>query len=382
MKPVPQLEDLLPLEGKRVLLRADFNVPLRATESGGREIVDDLRIRAALPTIEWLHANGATVTACSHLGRPKGEPKPEFSMEPVRARLAELAPDVELLENLRFSPGETANDEAFVAQLIDGQDAYVNDAFGASHRAHASIVGPPAHLPSAAGRLLAKEVEVLGGMRDNARGPFLAILGGAKVSDKLGVIEALLPIVDHLIIGGGMCFTFLAAQGHPIGDSLFEEDMVATCARLLELAPDKLHLPVDVTALGPGGKIGDPEAGGEVRQLHTTIPNGWMGLDIGPGTSAEFTDLIHQARTIFWNGPMGVFEDPRFAAGTRTVAEAVAEASAFTVVGGGDSAAAVAQFGLARDIDHISTGGGASLELLESGDLPGLAALRGKGGMA
>ncbi|MDZ7673550.1 MAG: phosphoglycerate kinase [Acidimicrobiales bacterium] len=376
MKPVPQLEDLLPVDGKRVLVRADFNVPLRETADGGREITDDLRIRSALPTVAWLQEQGATVTLCSHLGRPTGAPDPRYSMDPVRDVLAQLAPGVELLENLRFDPGETGNDPAFVQQLIEGQDAYVNDAFGASHRAHASIVGPPEHLPSAAGRLLAKEVEVLGGMRDDARPPFLAILGGAKVSDKLGVIDALLPRVDHLIIGGGMCFTFLAAQGNHIGDSLFEPEMVDTCRRLLETAPDKIHLPLDVTALGPGGTIGDPDAGGEVRQLHTTIPDGWMGLDIGPGSSAEFTDLIHEARTVFWNGPMGVFEDPRFAAGTRTVAEAVAEARAFTVVGGGDSAAAVAEFGLARDIDHISTGGGASLELLEQGDLPGLQALR------
>ena len=376
--PVPQLEDLLPLDGKRVLVRADFNVPLRDEPDGTREIVDDLRIRAALPTIQWLQQQGATVTACSHLGRPKGAPDPKYSMEPVRQRLAELAPGVELLENLRFDPGETANDDAFVQKLIAGQDAYVNDAFGASHRAHASIVGPPKHLPSAAGRLLAKEVEVLGGIRDDARRPFLAILGGAKVSDKLGVIEALLPQVDGLIIGGGMCFTFLAAQGNPIGASLFEADMVDTCRALLEQADGKIHLPSDVTALGPGGEIGKPDAGGEVRQLHTSIPDGWMGLDIGPGTAAEFGDLIAEAHTIFWNGPMGVFEDPRFEAGTKTVAHAVAEARAFTVVGGGDSAAAVEQFGLARDIDHISTGGGASLELLEQGDLPGLQALRGQ----
>lgn len=378
MEPVPQLEDLLPLDGKRVLVRADFNVPLRDEPDGTREIVDDLRIRAALPTIQWLQQQGATVTACSHLGRPKGAPDPKYSMEPVRQRLAELAPGVELLENLRFDPGETANDDAFVQKLIAGQDAYVNDAFGASHRAHASIVGPPKHLPSAAGRLLAKEVEILGGIRDDARRPFLAILGGAKVSDKLGVIEALLPQVDGLIIGGGMCFTFLAAQGNPIGASLFEPDMVDTCRALLEQADGKIHLPSDVTALGPGGEIGKPDAGGEVRQLHTSIPDGWMGLDIGPGTAAEFGDLIAEAHTIFWNGPMGVFEDPRFEAGTKTVAHAVAEARAFTVVGGGDSAAAVEQFGLARDIDHISTGGGASLELLEQGDLPGLEALRGR----
>ncbi len=299
-------------------------------------------------------------------------------MDPVRARLDELVDGVTLLENLRFDPGETADDPAFVAKLIDGQDAYVNDAFGASHRAHASIVGPPRHLPSAAGRLLAKEVEVLGGLRDGARSPFLAILGGSKVSDKIGVIEALLPHVDGLIVGGGMCFTFLAAQGHHIGASLFEADMVDTCRRLLDADGDKIHLPSDVTAMGPDGTIGDPDAGGEVRQLHTTIPDGWMGLDIGPGTSAAFSDLIAEAKTVFWNGPMGVFEDPRFAAGTRTIAQAVADCRGFTVVGGGDSAAAVAEFGLARDIDHISTGGGASLELLEQGDLPGLAALRGE----
>ena len=375
MSSVPVLEDLLPLDGKRVLLRADFNVPLRTRADGSREIADDLRIRAALPTIEWLQDHGATVTACSHLGRPEGAPDPQFSMDPVREQLGELAPGVELLENLRFDPGETGNDPAFVEELIAGQDAYVNDAFGASHRAHASIVGPPKHLPSAAGRLLAREVEILGGMRESARKPFLAILGGAKVSDKLGVIEALLPIVDGILIGGGMCFTFLAAQGHPIGDSLFEEDMVDTCRELLGSGAP-IHLPSDVTALGPGGEIGKPEAGGEVRQLHTTIPDAWMGLDIGPGTAAEFGDLIAEARTVFWNGPMGVFEDPRFAAGTRTVAEAVAESRAFSVVGGGDSAAAVAELGLGRDIDHISTGGGASLELLERGDLPGLAALR------
>ena len=376
MKPVPQLEDLLPLDGKRVLLRADFNVPLRKGDDGTKDIVDDLRIRAALPTITWLEEHGATVTACSHLGRPKGTADPEYSMDPVREKLAELAPGVRLLENLRFDPGETGNDPAFVQQLVEGQDAYVNDAFGASHRAHASIVGPPQHLPSAAGRLLAKEVKILGGLRDDARKPFLAILGGAKVSDKLGVIEALLPVVDGIIIGGGMCFTFLAAQGNHIGDSLFEPDMVDTCKQLLDSGA-AIHLPVDVTALGPDGEIGDPDAGGEVRQLHTTIPDGWRGLDIGPGSAAEFGDLIAEARTIFWNGPMGVFEDPRFAAGTRTVAEAVAESRAFTVVGGGDSAAAVAEFGLQRDIDHISTGGGASLELLEQGDLPGLEALRG-----
>jgi phosphoglycerate kinase len=368
---VPLLEDLGSLDGRRVLLRADFNVPL-----DGGEITDDLRIRAALPTIHWLQEQGAVVTACTHLGRPKGTPDPAYSVAPVRARLAELAPGVELLENLRFDPGETANDPAFVQRLIEGQDAYVNDAFGASHRAHASIVGPPQHLPSAAGRLLAREVEVLLPLRTEPRRPFVVVLGGSKVSDKLGVIEALLEVADRLIIGGGMCFTFLAAQGHRVGSSLLEEDQVDTCRRLLDSAAP-ITLPHDVTALGPGGKIGDPSAGGEVRQLGVEIPDGWMGLDIGPGSAAEFTDLVESARTVFWNGPMGVFEDPRFAAGTRTVADAMAASRAFTVVGGGDSAAALAAFGLQDEVDHVSTGGGASLELLEQGDLPGLEALRG-----
>jgi phosphoglycerate kinase len=368
---VPQLEDLGDVAGKRVLVRCDFNVPIR-----DGVIADDLRIRAALPTLSWLQERGATVTACSHLGRPKGAPDPQYSMEPVRARLAELAPGVELLENLRFSPGETANDPAFVAELVAGQDLYVNDAFGASHRAHASIVGPPLTLPSAAGRLLEKEVEVLLGCRNEPRRPFISILGGSKVSDKLGVINALLEVVDGLVIGGGMCFTFLAAQGHQVGASLLEADQIDTCRGLLDSGAT-IHLPSDVTALGPGGKIGDPAAGGEVRQFGRDLPDGWMGLDIGPGTAAEFSDVIGEARQVLWNGPMGVFEDPRFEAGTRTVAEAVADCRGFTVVGGGDSAAAVAQFGLADRIDHISTGGGASLELIEQGDLPGLSALRG-----
>ena len=296
-------------------------------------------------------------------------------MAPVRERLAELAPGCDLLENLRFNAGETKNDPAFVQELIEGQDLYVNDAFGASHRAHASIVGPPQFLPSAAGRLLQREVEVLLPMRNDPARPFVCILGGAKVSDKLGVIEALSKVADALIIGGGMAFTFLKAQGHSVGSSLLEEDQVDTCKALLASGID-IHIPSDITALGPGGKIGDPSAGGEVRQVGADVPDGWMGLDIGPGSAAEFGDVIAEARTIFWNGPMGVFEDPRFAAGTQAIATAVAEARGFTVVGGGDSAAAVAQFDLADQIDHISTGGGASLELLEQGDLPGLEALR------
>ena len=368
---VPALEDLGDVEGKSVLLRADFNVPI----SDG-VITDDLRIRAALPTMRWLLGAGASVTACSHLGRPKGAPDGAFSLEPVRVRLAELVPEVALLDNLRFDPGETGNDPGFVARLIEGHDAYVNDAFGASHRAHASIVGPPMHLPSAAGRLLQREVEVLSGLRNNPRRPFVAVMGGSKVSDKLAVIEALLESVDSLVVGGGMCFTFLKAQGHSVGSSLCEDDMVDTCSRLLD-GPKTIHLPYDITALGPGGKLFDPDVPGDVRQMGVNLPDGWMGVDIGPGSAAQFGDVIHEAGTVLWNGPMGVFEDPRFGGGTGAVAHAMAETRAFTIVGGGDSAAAAKLFGVDKEMDHVSTGGGASLELIEKGDLPGLEALRG-----
>jgi phosphoglycerate kinase len=358
---LPLLEDLPPVDGRRVLVRTDFNVPL-----ADGQITDDFRIRAALPTINWLQERGATVVCASHLGRPKGQPNPKYSMEPVRARLAELAPGAGLLENLRFDPGEEGDDPAFVERLVEGVDAYVDDAFGAAHRAHASIVGPPRTLPSAAGRLLAREVEVLSGLRENPRRPFVAVLGGAKVSDKLGVIDALLGVVDSLVIGGGMCFTFLAARGNPIGDSLCEEDQIDRCRELLQ-GSKPIHLPEDIVGLDPSG---------QVATYGVRLPAGAKGLDIGPGTAAAFADVVLDAGTVFWNGPMGMFEDPRFAAGTRTVAEAMAETKAFTVVGGGDSAAALAEFGLADDVDHVSTGGGASLELLELGDLPGLAALR------
>ena len=377
MLPVPQLEDLGPLDGRSVLVRVDFNVPLAGGGSGAvAEIADDLRMRAALPTLRWLQKQGATVTACTHLGRPQDSADPRFSVEPVRRRLAELAPDVKLLENLRFDAGETADDPAFVDRLVEGHDAYVNDAFGASHRAHASIVGPPRRLPSAAGRLLAREVEVLGGLRESPRRPFVAVLGGAKVSDKLGVIDALLETVDSLVIGGAMCFTFLKAQGHSVGASLCEDSMVERCRELLE-GETPIHLPYDLTALGPGGVPGDPGAGGDVRQIGANVGDGWMGVDIGPGSAAAFGDVIHEAGTVLWNGPMGVFEDPRFGGGTGAVTAAMAETRAFTVVGGGDSAAAARRFGVDRDMDHVSTGGGASLELIEKGDLPGLAALRG-----
>ncbi len=366
MKSIPTLAGLIDVRGKRVLVRTDFNVPM---DNGS--ITDDFRIRAALPTIEWLSSRGAHVVCASHLGRPNGEPNPKYSMDAVRARLAELAPSAELLENLRFDPGEEGNDPTFVASLVEGIDAYVDDAFGACHRAHASIVGPPRTLPSAMGLLMQKEVDVLLGLRNEPKRPFVAVLGGAKISDKLGVVEALLKVVDELVIGGAMCFTFLAALGHQIGDSLWEPDQVDTCRRLLADSASggkTIHLPQDLVGL---------DAAGNFSTFGINLPDGAKGLDIGPGTAAAFSDVIIEARTVFWNGPMGMFEDPRFEAGTRTVAQAIADTKAFSVVGGGDSAAALAQFGLDDEVDHVSTGGGASLELLEFGDLPGLEALRG-----
>ena len=350
------------------------------------EVADDFRIRASLETLVWLLERGADVVLCGHLGRPKGEDK-SLSMAPVEARLRELLaeqmPDLPsgrlaVLENLRFNSGETANDPAFVAKLIEGRDFYVNDAFGASHRDHASIVGPPQFLPSAAGRLLARETEVLLGLRKKPSRPFVAVLGGVKISDKLGVVSSLAERVDALLIGGAMAFTFLAAKGHDVGASLFEPDFVEECSKLL--ASDvRLLLPTDLVAKGPDG---------QVQQTGVNLSEGWAGFDIGPGTAAEFADEISEAGCVFWNGPMGVFEDDRFAAGTKTIAEAVADTAAYTVIGGGDTAAAAKAFGFAAeslakesinaaasDFDHTSTGGGASLELLEHGTLPGLAVL-------
>jgi len=314
-----------------------------------------------------LTERGAKVICASHLGRPKGVVNIKYSMAPIRERLAELAPGVELLENLRFDAGEESNDQAFVAQLIRGVNLYVNDAFGAAHRSHGSIVGPPKTLPSAAGRLLQREVEVLGEMRKNPKRPLIAILGGAKISDKLGVIEALTSIVDAFVIGGGMCFTFLAAKGLPIGDSLCEKNQIDACKKLLA-GNVPIHLPEDIVGL---------DADGNFATFGVRLPEHAKGLDIGPGSAAAFADIVMGARSVFWNGPMGMFEDDRFAAGTRTIAQAMSETKAFTVVGGGDSAAALAQFGYEKDVDHVSTGGGASLEFLELGDLPGLIALRG-----
>ena len=386
--PVPQLGDLAVKRGTRVLLRADFNVPLR----DGR-IEDDLRITAALPTIEYLRQRGAEVVCCSHLGRPKGKVDPLCSLAPVALRLSELlgigvplSPQVAgfeslrraeslepgavmLIENLRFDPGEEANDPAFAANLTELGDVYVDDAFGAAHRAHASIVGPPLVLPAAAGRLLEREVEVLGGLLDEPKRPFVAILGGAKVSDKLGVIDALLQRCDTLLVGGAMAFTFLAARGAQIGDSLVQDDQIEHCRALL--SSGRIEIPTDVVAAA------EMTATAPTRHVRASaIPDGLKGLDIGPETAGHYADAIAGAATVLWNGPMGVFELEPFAAGTRTVAGAVADCRGFTVVGGGDSAAAVRQFGLADRIDHVSTGGGAALELIELGDLPGLQALR------
>ncbi len=385
---LPRLDELALEEGSRVLVRVDFNVPLR----DGR-VEDDLRIATARPTLEWLLERGARVIACGHLGRPKGAIVPELSMTPVAARLGEIlgfdvpvapaviGPEVEelaadlkpgrvlMLENLRFEPGETKNDAAFATNLAGLADCYVNEAFGASHRSHASIVGPPAVLPSAAGRLLEREVEVLSGLLDGPKRPFVAILGGSKVSDKLGVIRALLEQCDSVLVGGAMAFTFLVAQGGHVGASLVEPDMVEECRDLL--ATGRVRIPVDVVIAQ------EIDADAATRIVGAgTIPDGWKGLDIGPETAALFVDEVDTARTVLWNGPMGVFEVAPFASGTRALADAVATCRGFTVVGGGDSAAAVREMGLAGEIDHVSTGGGAALELIEHGDLPGLRALR------
>jgi len=376
---LPTLEDLEAklegLEAKRILVRSDLNVPI----TDGL-IDDDLRIQGSLSTLEWLLERKASVVVCSHLGRPADQIDEKYSIQPVKAKLLETFPNLEVLENLRFNPGEKANEESFVDYLVSGAggepfDGYVNDAFGASHREHASIVGPPKHLPSAAGTLLLSEVEVVQKILDKPKRPFLMVLGGAKVSDKLALIEKMGDSVDEMIIGGGMCFTFLAATGVQVGDSLVENEMLDICRHLLD-SEISIKLPLDFTAMDSNGEIGNPEAAAEIRQYGNSIPQGWMGLDIGPGSAVEFSDAILEAGTVLWNGPMGVFEDPRFSAGTQTVAQGMAETRAFTFVGGGDSAFAIKKFGFSDSIDHISTGGGATLELIEKGDLPGLKALR------
>jgi phosphoglycerate kinase len=373
---LPVLEDLPNPDGARVLLRADLNVPLRDTPEGTTQVADDFRIRALMPTLSWLVDQGADVTVCSHLGRPKGKPDARLSMAPVRSFLESMVPGVKVMENLRFDPGEETNDPAFVSRLVRDQDLYVNDAFGTAHRAHASVVGPPERLPSAAGRLLAREVDVLTQLVDAPARPLIALVGGAKVGDKLGVLKTLSEKVDTLLIGGGMCFTFLDALGHDIGASLVDVDHLAACRRLLQ-SQRHILLPHDVLALCPGSSSGhDGAPSDEVRCFERDLANGWTGLDIGPKTMSEFTEVIDQAATVLWNGPMGKFEDERFNAGTRSIATAMANCPGFTVVGGGDTTAALRSYGLDDAIDHVSTGGGATLELIEKGDLPGLAALR------
>ena len=415
---VPTLEDLGCLNGKSVLARVDFNVPIsRDSVTGTFNITDHMRIEAAVPTLQWLQEQGASVTAMTHLGRPRlvsrlvddvspgiatrhtlstnvvstthTEQTPhtvptthvapadveQFSVEPIRKSLAELVPGVKLLENLRFHAGETACDDRFISRMVKGYDFYVNDAFGVSHRSHASVVGPPRFLPSAAGRLLSHEVQVLSRLRVSPARPFVVVLGGAKVSDKLDLIESLLGVVDAMVIGGAMCFSFMKAQGRAIGDSLCEDSMIEKCRELMA-GPVPIHLPVDICALSPDGVLGDASAGGDVEQFNSDLPDGWKGGDIGHATVAKFSQVILDASTVLWNGPMGMFEDHRFVHGTKAVAEAMVETQAFTVVGGGDSAAAVNRFGFNSRIDHVSTGGGAALELLEKGDLPGLQALR------
>jgi phosphoglycerate kinase len=379
--------------GKRVLLRVDFNVPVE-----GGAVADDTRIRAAMPTVEALRKAGAKVVLCSHLGRPKpGKDNSAFTLKPVAEHLhrklglpVHFAPDcvgpaaeavvaklhpgeVALLENVRFHDGEEKNDAAFCKALARLADVYVNDAFGTAHRAHASTTGVAHLLPSYAGLLIEKEVAALGGALEDPQRPFTAILGGAKVSDKILVVERLLGKVDRLVIGGGMAFTFLKAQGHEVGKSLVEEDRIPLARDLLARAKARgveVHLPVDVVAA-------DEFKEGAV---HRTVKVGhvrpeWMGLDVGPLTVADFAKAIASSRTVLWNGPMGVFEWEPFAAGTKAIAEAVAACKGTTVVGGGDSAAAAAQFGVAERMTHVSTGGGASLEFLEGKELPGIAAL-------
>jgi phosphoglycerate kinase len=372
--------DELDVEGKRVLVRVDFNVPLDEDQN----ITDDSRIRAALPTLRELRERGARLLLAAHLGRPKGR-DPKLSLRPAAERLGELLGeevalaetlddvpdgDVVMLENVRFEEGETKNDRELAQRYAALADAYVNDAFGAAHRAHASTEAVAHLLPSAAGRLLEREVETLTGILRAPERPLVAVVGGAKVTDKIGVLEAFLQQADRILVGGAMCFPFFKAQGHEVGASLCEEEGLEPARRVLAAGGEKLRLPVDLVA---GREF---SADTERRELDgIDVPDGWMGLDIGRRSANGYAEVIRDAGTVFWNGPMGAFELEPFAAGTRTVAEAVAESDAVTVVGGGDSAAALAQFGLADRVTHLSTGGGASLELIEGKALPGVEAL-------
>jgi len=382
------------VKGKKVLLRCDFNVP---QDMQTQAITDDKRIRAALPTIQYLLDQGAGVIACSHLGKPKGERKPELSLAPVAQRLGELlerpvtfcsdvvGPDAKakaaalqpgqimLLENLRFEPGETKNDPEFAGALASLAEVYVSDAFGTVHRAHASTEGVSHFLPAVSGFLIAKELDIMGKALADPRRPLVAILGGAKVSSKIGVINHLLDIADTIIIGGGMAYTFAKAQGGNVGKSLLEGDWLDYCNEMIQKAKEK-----GVKLLLPADTLAADEFSATARaELVPTmdIPEGYMGMDIGPKTILNYTDAVKDAGTVVWNGPMGVFEFDAFAEGTRTLARALAESSAITIVGGGDSAAAVEQLGFADKMTHISTGGGASLEFLEGKELPGVACL-------
>ena len=394
--------DELDVKGKRVLVRVDFNVPLKDGPDGTRVVADDTRITSALPTIEELRGRGARLILVSHLGRPKGERVQALSMAPVAARLQELigapvtlAPDVVgddvaaladgmadgdilVLENVRFEAGETKNDPELARELARLADLYVNDAFGSAHRAHSSTAGVAHLLPSAAGRLLEREVNTLTAILEHPEHPLVAIVGGAKVHDKIGVLDRFLQIAEVVVIGGAMAFPFLKAQGHTVGSSLCEQEDVEHARRVLADAAGegraRLELPVDLV-------IADAfSAEAEHRVLDgVDVPDGWMGLDIGPATSALYAREIAGAGTVFWNGPMGAFELEPYAAGTLAVARAVADAPGMTVVGGGDSAAALARFGLADRVNHLSTGGGATLELVEGRELPGVQALQGAG---
>ena len=382
----------LDVSGKKVLVRVDFNVPVR-----NGEVTDDTRIRRALPTIRHLVKGGARPALISHLGRPKGEPDPQYTMDPVAGRLEELlgapvekldtavGPEVEealnesngegvvLLENSRFYPGETKNDPEFSEQLAAPFDLYVDDAFGAAHRAHATTVGVAELLPAAAGLLMEEEIDNLNKVLRDPERPFVAILGGAKVSDKVAVIESLLEVADTLLIGGAMCFTFFKAQGYEIGESMLEDDYLEEAERLKAEAGERLVLPVDVVV----AEEIEENVDATIMRIEAITPD-IMGVDIGPETVEKFRSYIMEARTIFWNGPMGVFEIDTFAKGTEGVARAVAESAAISIVGGGDSVAAVRKLGLEDEMGFISTGGGASLEYVEGKELPGVAVLPNK----
>ncbi|HEY3411439.1 MAG TPA: phosphoglycerate kinase [Armatimonadota bacterium] len=394
------IDDIV-VAGKRVLVREDLNTPQDSTGA----ITDDRRIRAALPTLNALLERGAKVIVAAHLGRPKGTPDPKYTLAPVAKRLGELlgkpilfvsditAPDaaaklailkdgeIALLENVRYYPGEEKNDPEFAKVLASFADIYVNDAFGAAHRAHASTEGVAHLLPAVAGYLMGKEIDFLAKALEAPARPFVAILGGAKVKDKIGVVTNLLPKVDALIIGGGMAYTFLKAQGKEIGTSLLAEDFVEACKSVLVQGAGKISLPVDATIVDkfPLGLSPEDRATLKVKSVSVdNIPADMEGVDIGPKTIEAFSAVVKSAKTVIWNGPMGVFEDDEFATGTRAIAQAIADSDSLSIIGGGDSAAAIEQLGFADKVSHISTGGGASLEFLEGKQLPGLVALLDK----